>query len=383
MTDTTSLDPGACALGSGAGQAGPASSSTATLVPFRAMHSSLTPRVIRPVPAGVLRATANELPFPPTEAVRAAMKDAMLGLNLYPHALTRLEAALARQHGVEPGAVLLGPGSSLLLHVLAAATCDPGEEVLFGWRSYDAYRAVAATAGARAVTVPIHEDGRLDLDAITDAVTASTRLILLCTPNNPSGVALRKADVEVFLERVPRDVLVVLDEAYGDFCDQPDVASGDRLIAHHSNLVVLKTFSKYYGLAGLRLGYILASPPVIHGLARLNMLNGVSDLAAHAGLACMEPVSQAESARRRDLLVEERHRLSAALVRQGFEVTDSQASFVFIRAGERSAELTDFAAHRGIGIRAFDDDGARYTVQVPAVNDRFLAITEEWMSEQR
>lgn len=382
---TTDTETGTTATGTAA-VALAAPGTTAPAVPFRSIHSHLTQRALRLQPTSTaVRAAYNEAPFTPIPAVTEAIASAAAGLNLYPEGIGTLEAKLAAHHGVEDlgeGCVVVSPGSGFMLHNLAIATCDPGDEVMFGWRSFDAYFNAAATAGAKAVAVPVLDNGALQLEAMTEAITDRTRLIVLCTPNNPSGAPLMHADVLDFLAKVPSNVLVVLDDAYGEYATAEGVVDGFALAAQFPNVAVLKTFSKFFGLAGLRLGYLIARPEITTGIRRISLLSGVSTLAVQAGLACLEPASVAEYEERRRVTLAERARIESTLVDQGFTIYPSQANFILIDLGEKSDDFAAFSAANGVIIRSYGEDGARYSIMLPEVNDLFLEITEKWQVEQ-
>ncbi|MFN2537356.1 MAG: aminotransferase class I/II-fold pyridoxal phosphate-dependent enzyme, partial [Mycobacteriales bacterium] len=204
----------------------------------------------RPAAGQVMsRLASNEMPYPLLPSVAAAVAAALAESNRYPDpSVTVLTERLAAKHGVEPGRVAVGCGSVQLVQELVEISCDAGDEVVFGWRSFEAYPTLTAIAGATAVPVPL-KDSHLDLAAMAAAVTERTRLVILCSPNNPTGPALAQAEVVDFLARVPSEVLVVVDEAYAEFVDDPAAVNAFTLLDHHPNLVVVRTFSKAYGLA--------------------------------------------------------------------------------------------------------------------------------------
>ena len=224
----------------------------------------------------------------------------------------------------------LGPGSVGVLGQLVAATCDPGDEVVFAWRSFEAYPILVTLAGAVPVMVPLADGDRHDLAAMAAAITPRTRMVLVCTPNNPTGTAVGDAELEVFLEQVPSDVLVVLDEAYLEFVTAPD--SPDALAVHRSrsNVVVLRTFSKAYGLAGLRVGYAVAHEAVAEALRKAAIPFGVNSLAQVAAVASLEAFDELEV--RVKELVSERERVVAALREQGWVAARRTGQLRVVRA---------------------------------------------------
>lgn len=331
----------------------------------------------RPVaaPAGVqpYKLSSNENPFPPlpgvTEAARAAASD----LNRYPPpTAARLEAALAERLGVGAAQVVVGAGSVGLLQQLVAAAAGNGDEVVHAWRSFEAYPIVVAVGGATGVPVPLGAGGRHDLDAMAAAVTDRTRMVLLCSPNNPTGPALRTEEVVRFLDALPADVLVVLDEAYVEFVRDPAAAVGLDLLAGRPNVTLLRTFSKAYGLAGMRVGYAVAAEPVATALRRVTVpftVSAVSEAAALAALAA-EPTLREQVA----VIVAERDRVLAALRAGGHDVPDAEGNFVWLPTGAGTAAFVDACDGRAVSVRPFGDEGVRITIGEPEANDRVLEV---------
>ena len=323
--------------------------------------------------ADVVRLASNENPYPPLPGVLAAVGAAAADVNRYPDLACReLAGALAGLHGVDAGDVVVGTGSSALLLQLALATCGPGDEVVFAWRSFESYPIVAGVAGARAVPVPLDAAERHDLTAMARAITDRTRLVLLCSPNNPTGTALGAAELAAFLERVPADVMVVLDEAYAEFVRDPAAARGPDLRHRHRNLVVLRTFSKAHGLAGLRVGYALADPRVADALRATAVPFGVSAVAQAAALASLD--ARDALAGRVAAIVAERGRVHAALRAQGHRPTASEANFVWLRRPDAPA-FAAACADAGVLVRAYGHDGVRITVGTRADDERLLRVT--------
>lgn len=323
----------------------------------------------------VSRLASNETPFPLLPSVVAAVSEALAGSNRYPDpAATRLTEALAAKHGLPVDRVAVGCGSVQLVQELVEIACDAGDEVLFGWRSFEAYPTLTTIAGAVPVQVPLR-DAHLDLDAMAAAVTDRTRLILLCTPNNPTGPALAESAVKAFLAAVPADVLVVLDEAYAEFVDDPLAVDGTRLLDAHPNLLVFRTFSKAYGLAGLRVGYALTgSPEVASAIRQVHLPFAVSIAAQAAALASLEaePALLAQVA----TIVAEREPLRQALLAQGWEVPAAQGNFVWLPTGADSDRVSQVFEDHGVLVRCFSGDGIRITVATPADNAKVIAAAQ-------
>jgi histidinol-phosphate aminotransferase len=327
----------------------------------------------RPAPgSSPARLASNETPYPPLPSVVAAVAEALSAGNRYPDpACSELVAALAQRYGVDAEQVGVGCGSVSLVQSLVQVTTDPGEEVVFAWRSFEAYPGFVQVAGALPVTVPLR-DAAHDLDAMAAAVTDRTRLVLLCSPNNPTGPALAERDVVRFLGQVPRDVLVVLDEAYAEFVTDPDAVDGTRLLADHPNLVVLRTFSKAYGLAGLRVGYCLTGAPEVGAaLRRVQVPFAVSMPAQVAALASLAAAD--ELAERVAEVVAEREPLRQALRALGHDVPPAQGNFVWLPAGEDSDRLSEVFEDGGVLVRCFSGEGIRITVSTADDSARVLA----------
>jgi histidinol-phosphate aminotransferase len=251
--------------------------------------------------------------------------------------------------------VVCGTGSVGVLGQVVQATCETGDEVVFAWRSFEAYPIVVGVSGARAVRVPLTEGARHDLPAMAAAVTDRTRLLLVCSPNNPTGPAVHEQEMRELLEAVPDDVVVVLDEAYTEFVRDPAAVVGPSLLAEHDNLVVLRTFSKAYGLAALRVGYAMAHPLVADALRATAVPFGVSGPAQAAAIASLD--AEEELLERVEELVLERGRLRDALSRVGWEVPEPQGNFVWLAAGDRTAELVAACEASGVTVRGFAGRG--------------------------
>ena len=324
-------------------------------------------------PEGVTayKVSSNENPFPPLPSVLEVLRKAAESVNRYPDmAVTGLTEALAARLDVPAARIATGPGSVGVLGQLVAATCGPGDEVVFAWRSFEAYPILVTLSGATPVQVPLAAGARHDLDAMADAVTERTRLVLVCTPNNPTGTTVGADELERFLDRVPEDVLVVLDEAYVEFVTAPD--SPDALAIHRArpNVAVLRTFSKAYGLAGLRIGFAVAHPPVAAAIRKCAVPFGVSTIAQ---LAAIESLRSQDAMRERvDAVVVERARVRNALLAQGWAVPETEANFVWLPLGDKAFEFSEHTLANKVVVRAFQPDGVRVTVSHPEENDLFL-----------
>jgi histidinol-phosphate aminotransferase len=321
----------------------------------------------------VIKLASNEAPFPPLPSALAAIADAASGVNRYPDdATVALREQLAKHYGVVPEQVLLGNGSVELCRMALAATCDPGDEVVFGRPSFEAYPILAMQVGAAMVQVPLTAAHRYDLDAMVDAVTDRTRLVFVCNPNNPTGTSVDRDTVERFLARVPDDLLVVFDEAYREFVTAPNYADGLDFLEGHDNIAVLRTFSKAYGLAALRVGYAIAPEGVIDALRKMRVpfeVNALAQVAASASLAADE-----EMRARVDDVIRERTRLTDAMADLGLPVVSSDANFLWLALPEQAAILGEYSERAGVVLRPFPGVGVRITVGTAEENDRLLKV---------
>lgn len=348
-------------------------------VPFRAVVDRLPAYVpgARGADPDAHKLSSNENPFPPLESVRRAVETAAAQLHRYPDMFaTELSAALAARHGVDASGIVAGTGSVAVLGHVLQTFCDAGDEVVHAWRSFEAYPILVQLQGAVSVAVPVTADGRHDLDAMASAITPRTRVVLLCSPNNPTGPALTHTEVVAFLDRVPPTVLVVLDEAYVEFVRQADPLRSGAALAAYPNVVVLRTFSKAYGLAALRVGYAVTSPDVARGIRTASTPFGVNHLAQVAALASLD--AEAELLERVDAVVGERDRVLTGLRAQGWAVPDSQGNFVWLETGDRTTEVAVAAAAAGVLVRPFAGEGIRITVGSPEANDRVLELATGW-----
>lgn len=317
--------------------------------------------------------SSNENPYPPLPSVLRVVEDAASHMNRYPDMFaTGLVAAIAEHVGVPADHVATGTGSVGVLGQILQATCADGDEVVYAWRSFEAYPIVVGISGARAVQVPLTPDARHDLDAMAAAVTDRTRLVLVCTPNNPTGPAVHGEELEAFLDKIPSDVLVVIDEAYREFVRDAKAADAIAAYRDRPNVAVLRTFSKAYGLAGLRVGYAIAHPAVADALRKTAVPFGVSGLAQDAAIASLQ--AERELLERVEALVGERERVVAALRGQGWDVPDTQANFVWLQLGEATADFAAACEAVGLSVRPFAGDGARCTVAETEANDRLIEV---------
>ena len=323
------------------------------------------------------KVSSNENPYPPLKSVRKVIERAAREVNRYPDmAVTELTAAIAEAVGVETSHVATGTGSVGVLGQIIQATCDAGDEVVYAWRSFEAYPIVTALAGATSVRVGLDADARHRLDAMLAAVTERTKVVIVCSPNNPTGPAVRERELRLFLDRVPSSVLVVFDEAYVEFVTDPEAPDAIQLWREYPNLVVLRTFSKAYGLAGLRVGYAIAHDRIATALRQTAVPFGVNSIAQAAAVASLRDA--AELKQRVDALVEERARVAAALEDQGWKLPTSEANFLWFPLGPDSTDFSAACHEAGLMVRQYGDDGVRVTIGETEANDRLLEVAQEF-----
>jgi histidinol-phosphate aminotransferase len=329
-----------------------------------------------------VKLASNEVAFPPLAAVVRALAEAAGETNRYPdNGAVVLTQALAERYRVAPEQIATGGGAVMLCQQLAQAYTEPGTSLAFAWRSFEMYPLLALVAGARAIQVPLvpGRDGgpadTHDLDGLLAAIDDTTRLVFVCNPNNPTGTAVRRGPLEAFLDAVPAETLVVLDEAYREFVSDPDVPDGLELMRGRPNVVVMRTFSKAWGLAGLRVGYLIAEDPAVAETVRKTFVPfSVNMLAQAAAVAAL--ASEDEVRARCAAVVAERDRLTAALRERGVAVEDSQANFVWLPLGEATVETAAALESRAVITRPFAGDGIRVTVGTAEENDAFLAALD-------
>ncbi|MGC5076485.1 histidinol-phosphate transaminase [Agrococcus sp. DT81.2] len=325
----------------------------------------------RPAPEGGFKLSSNENPFPPLPAVVEAVQREALRVNRYPRpGAPDLKAALATELGVDAGRILIGDGSATLLQQLIHAVAGPGDEVVYAWRSFDAYPLFVRTGGATAIEVPVDAEHAHDLDAMAAAITDRTRAVIVCSPNNPTGTIVDAAALDAFIARVPAEVLIMLDEAYIEFV-QESAIDGIALQREHANVVVLRTFSKAHGLAGLRVGYAVGDPQVLRGADLCGVPLSQTALASAAALAAL--AHRDETYARIEVLIAQRDALWERLVDAGVPVPRPFGNFVWVpsQPGQEEA-IHDILTANHIVAKVFAD-GVRISVGEPEADDHIVA----------
>jgi len=319
--------------------------------------------------------SSNENPFEPLPSVVEAVRGAV-ALNRYPDAsASALRTALATRFGVTTDEVHVGAGSVSLLAQFVLAAASVGDEVVYAWRSFEAYPGLVTVAGATSVPVPLRADGGHDLEAMAAAVTDRTRVVIVCSPNNPTGTTVSTAEFATFMTAVPDDVLVLLDEAYAEFVTDATAVDGETLTELHPNLVLLRTFSKAYGLAALRVGYAIGASYLLDAARATAIPLAVTEQGAAAALASLEHAD--ELLARVDRIVLLRDQVRRALIDQGWSVPEAQGNFVWLATGEHTAVAAQVFAEHGIVVRPFANEGVRITIGEPSSVDKLLHAAQQ------
>ena len=316
--------------------------------------------------------SSNESPYEPLPAVQRAIAEAARHINRYPdNNCTELTAALGKRFGLPEDHIAVGNGSVGVTQMLLEAVGEPGAEVVYAWRSFEAYPLLVALSGATAVQVPLRDE-RHDLAAMAGAITDRTRLVFVCNPNNPTSTVVNQAELTAFLDQIPADCLVVLDEAYREYVHDTDVIDGLSLLDGRPNLVVLRTFSKAYGMAGLRIGFLIGDPAVVREVRKTYLPFSVNSIVQAAAIAALG--AEDELLVRVEATTKERDRVRETLLDQGWTVPMSQANFVWLRLGEATMDFSAACDAAGVSVRPFAGEGARVSIGTPEENDAFLAV---------
>lgn len=325
-------------------------------------------------PQDIVKLASNENPLGPSPAVREAIAAALPELTRYPDGNGfALKQALAAKSGVNTAGITLGNGSNDILELVARAFVGPEHEVVFSDHAFAVYPIVTQAVGARAVSVPAKDWGH-DLDAMAAAITPSTRVVFIANPNNPTGTWIERDELEAFLDRVPENVIVVLDEAYTEYVETDDVPNGVDYLGRYSNLLVSRTFSKAYGLAALRVGYGLSHPAIADALNRVRQPFNVNSLALAAALAALEDEAYLIESRRINRIgMQQLEEGCAAL---GLSWIPSRGNFLAIDLGREAAPVFQGLLREGVIVRPVANYGMpnylRVTIGLPAENQRFL-----------
>ena len=325
--------------------------------------------------ADAIKLASNENPDAPIDPVLAAVRAAAGGVNRYAdHRAVEVRRRLAEWIGIDPTMVSVGNGSVGILQQIHLTWVDPGDEVLFPWRSFEVYPIFAQLAGATAVRVPLTERLDYDVDGLIAGLSERTKLVMLATPNNPTGTVIALDDIARIATAAGPGTLVVVDEAYREFVGDDLGDPVHDLLPAHPNVLITRTLSKAHGLAGLRMGYAIGHPQVIADFDKTTLPFAVNALAQAGAIAAIEYIGEITA--RAQSIVVERGRVEAALRGSGWWMPEHRANFVYLSTGPRTEELTALLERRGVVVRPFAGEGIRVTIGSPAENDRFLAALD-------
>lgn len=323
-----------------------------------------------------IKLASNENPDPPADPIVAAVVGAATGVNRYAdHRASAVRDALAARLGVDVGQVTVGNGSAGILQQVCFSYLEPDDAVVYPWRSFEVYPVFTRLMNARAVPVPLTPDETYDFDDLVDAVDGSTKVLFLATPNNPIGNACTTAELRQLCERVPDDVIICIDEAYHEFLDPSYGDPVDELVPDFPNVLVTRTFSKAHALAGLRVGYAVGHPELIATIDKTLVPFAVNALAQAAALAALDHDDVIQASVQQ--ILAERARVEVELAAAGWTFPVHQANFVWLRLGDRTADVGLELERRGVVVRPFDGEGIRVTVGTAGENDRFLSALAE------
>jgi histidinol-phosphate aminotransferase len=323
--------------------------------------------------------SSNENAHAPLPSVLLAITDAAAEINRYPDPFTTtLTAALADKFGVQIEQIATGTGSVGVCQQIVQAVAGAGDEVMYAWRSFEAYPIIATIAGAVNVQIPLTSSGQHDLGAMLAAITPRTRVIFVCTPNNPTGGIVTQPEIDSFLAKVPKDILVVIDEAYVEFNRDALAIDGMATMKAHTNVGVLRTFSKAYGLAGLRVGYFIGPENIAEAVRKTAVPFGVSGIAQAAAVASLK--HEAELFELVEQMITERNWFESQLRKIGFDLPASQANFVWLPIGDRTDEFTSRSADIAVSIRPFPGEGVRISIGERAALERIIELAAEFVS---
>ncbi len=315
--------------------------------------------------------SSNENPTAPLPSVLKAIADSALEINRYPDPfVTELTNALAKKFSVSPENIATGTGSVGVCQQIMQAVAEPGDEVIYAWRSFEAYPIITKIVGATPVEVPLKNGTEHDLAAMLQAITPRTKLIMVCTPNNPTGAVVNHLELKEFLAKVPKNILVIVDEAYVEFNQDDQAVRGLELFAEFENVGVLRTFSKAYGLAGLRIGYFIGPKNVAEAVRKTAVPFGVSTVAQTAAVLSLE--YEDELFERVNELNSLRIWFEAELSKLGFKLPPSQANFVWLPLGDRTDEFVAECAKFAVAVRPFSGEGVRISIGEKPALERVL-----------
>jgi len=324
--------------------------------------------------------SSNESHHEPLASVQAAIVAAAAEINRYPDPFSsELVAAIARHFGVSAEHIALGTGSVALCGQIIQSAAGPGDTIMYAWRSFESYPIWTGIAGAQSIKIPLKADETHDLDAMLQSITPDTRVIFICSPNNPTGQIVDPVELEKFIQSVPSEIVIVLDEAYIEYVPTEKRSDSIRLYREHSNIVILRTFSKAYGLAGLRVGFTISQEPITNALRKTALPFGVSTIAQAAAIASIN--AENELFARVASVVAERDRVANELATIGYQLNPSYANFIWMRLGVDSDRLHAALEDAGLSVRPFPGEGLRISIGETDANNRFIEVARQVANE--
>jgi histidinol-phosphate aminotransferase len=333
---------------------------------------------------GAVKMASNENPLGTAAAVQQAIAAAIGQVALYPDANAfYLRKALATELGLPMEQILIGNGSDDVNKIVGETLLNAGDEVVIPHPTFSVYEYIAKLMNAVPILVAAHSGLGNDLEAMRRAITAKTKLVFVCNPNNPTGTIVKKAELKAFLDSIPPTVMVVIDQAYGDFADDPDYPDGQEFVkAGYQNVIIYRTFSKIHGLAGLRLGYCVTNPELIAEMMKVKDPFNANLVAQTAGIAALSSKEHVRASQ--ELVWTEKPRFYRELERLGVEYLPTQANFILINIGRDSKPLYEYLMQNGIIVRAAHSFGLpnhlRVTFGTPGQNTRFFEVFRAGMA---
>lgn len=334
--------------------------------------------------AEIVKLASNESAWPPTPKALKAMQLAVAGVNRYPDSFCyQLKQKLAALLKVKPEKLAFGNGSNELIRILAQILVEPGQQIVMATPSFIYYPIAAQIVQAKAVQVPLDKNYRHDLETMAKAVTKKTKLVFVCNPNNPTGTIVSAKELKAFLEQLPPNVVVAVDEAYHEYVDDPNYQTALNFIPEHPNLVVLRTFSKIFGLAGTRIGYLVANEEIVTAVNKLREPFNVNLVAQVGAYFSLDELP--EIAKRRQLTLNYKKYLYKKLEQLGVNFVPSQTNFIYLKTARNSSELFEEWQRQGVIVRPVALDGSfiRVTVGTAAENRKFLELVKRHIDEVR
>lgn len=333
----------------------------------------------------VIKLASNENPLGPSEAAKGAMIDAMHDMHIYPDGSSYyLKDAIAKKYNIQTENVIVGNGSDELIKLIAETYVNPDDEVIIGSPSFSEYIFATHLMGGKIISVPLTTDYRFDLEAMAAAITEKTKVIIICNPNNPTGTMVNKQEVNAFIAQVPDHILVVFDSAYAEYAeDDGQYESGSTYVIKYPNVIELRTFSKIYALAGLRVGYGIAAADTIAMIGRTREPFNVNKMAQAAAVAALGDITHVEQSRK--INHEGKKYLYDQFQQMGLKYIPTHANFIMVDVERDSKEVFQSLMEKGVIVRTGDIFGMptylRVTIGLPEENERFIAALKEILSK--